>query len=373
MARTMAKNPIASRQEKYFKLSSRLVGMDNAQLGALLSEDASPAGSNWGTHQTIRLAGAKIFVKRIPVTELEFAHPFATRNLFDLPDAYHYGVGSTGFGVYRELLSHIRTSNWVLSGEQASFPLMYHYRIVPLRASTAAIDLESHQRFVAYWGGHPGIDSYLLERSHASHELLLFLEYFPQTLRTWLCAHPGQVERVLASLRDTLDFLGKQGIIHLDPHYLNVLTDGEQFYLSDFGLALDRHFALGASEKAFFAQNRYYDYGQVLWSLCYVVREAWEACGSQNQRKLSQKYGFSASLHARQVFPLLLTHLEELHSDKLLKLNPEFMACLLRYRSVIALMQSFYSDMQANERKDTRFRHALLRRRLIETGFCQSK
>jgi len=35
----------------------------------------------------------------------------------------------------------------------------------------------------------------------------------------------------------------------------------------------------------------------------------------------------------------------------------------------MTLMNDFYSDMWSNHKKDTRFRHATLRRLLKETGF----
>tara|TARA_E500000331_G_scaffold355531_1_gene411250 strand:- start:1908 stop:2102 length:195 start_codon:yes stop_codon:yes gene_type:complete len=39
-------------------------------------------------------------------------------------------VGSAGFGVFREVFSHTKTTNWVLLGECTAFPLMHHHRIV---------------------------------------------------------------------------------------------------------------------------------------------------------------------------------------------------------------------------------------------------
>ena len=360
---------LSQRRQVYSHLSSRLAELDNTQLSAMLNAASSPAGSNWGSHETLRLGATKVFVKRIPVTDREVANPYTTRNLYDLPCHYNYGVGSVGLGVYRELLAHIKTNNWVLAGDSESFPLLYAHRIVPIQASGRAIDLADHRAMVTYWGEHPGIDSYLLERSRASHELLLFLEYIPQTLRAWLFAHPDQVERMLASLRDTLDFLSAQGIIHFDTHFLNVLTDGEQCYLSDFGLALDKRFALAAHEKAFFKHNRDYDYGQVLWSLCYVLRDAFDAATPRVQSRLQARYGLDATKHARQAIPILLDQIEDVHAQGLLKLNDTYVACLLRYRDVIQLMQAFYTELQANQQKDTRFRHAQLRRCLLACGF----
>ena len=57
-----------------------------------------------------------MFVKRVPVTDLEYENMFSTRNLYDIPTYYNYGFGSAGFGVYRELVTHVKASNWVLAG-----------------------------------------------------------------------------------------------------------------------------------------------------------------------------------------------------------------------------------------------------------------
>lgn len=357
-----------SRRQRYSQLSSRLAELDNVQLSSLLSPESSPAGSDWGSSQTLRLGTEKLFVKRIPVSTRELAEPFSTRNLYDLPDYYHYGVGSAGFGVYRELLTHIKTSNWVLSDEISTFPLLYHYRIVPIQPSGKPPDIAAQQRMVASWNGHPGIASYLHDRSHASHELLLFLEYFPQTLKDWLIQHPDQVERALASLHRTIDFLHQHGILHLDTHFLNVLTDGEHFYLSDFGLALDKRFTLDDSEKRFYSRHKHYDYGKSLWSLTFVLRAAYAACSPAGKRKLQNRYGISPDLHAFHASSVLMAHLEDIHTQNLIKLDKSYVECLLRYRSVISLMQGFYIEMHGNDAKDTPFHAARLQRLISNTG-----
>ena len=124
------KNDLKTRIDKYYQLNTRLVYLDNKQLSSFFKGERDTHG--WGENHIIKLGGSKVFVKRIPVTDLEYNHMFSTRNLYDLPTYYNYGVGSAGFGVFRELLTHIRTTNWVLQGAIENFPLMYHYRIMPL-------------------------------------------------------------------------------------------------------------------------------------------------------------------------------------------------------------------------------------------------
>jgi hypothetical protein len=75
----------------------------------------------------------KIFVKKIPLTDLEREpkNINSTANLFELPFSCHIGVGSPGFSSWRELFTHKLTTNWVLTGECQNFPIMYDWRILP--------------------------------------------------------------------------------------------------------------------------------------------------------------------------------------------------------------------------------------------------
>lgn len=126
-----------SRIETYYELSSHLSLVDDEQLNVLLSETEETRG--WGRNHTITLGHSKVFIKRIPVTALEYEHMFSTKNHYDLPTYYNYGIWSAGFGAFRELISHIKTTNWVLSGAIENFPLMYHYRLRPCKGTTTSI------------------------------------------------------------------------------------------------------------------------------------------------------------------------------------------------------------------------------------------
>lgn len=169
-----------ARKERYFKLSSAIAQLDTAQLYALLG--ATDAASGWASNRIIKVEQSKVFVKRIPVTDLEHANMFSTLNLYDLPLYYNYGVGSAGLGSFRELVTHIKTTNWVLAGAIDTFPLLYHYRIVPAVEKPANVDMEQHKRYVEYWNNSAAIDRYIVDRTNAKHEALLCLEYFPHTL-----------------------------------------------------------------------------------------------------------------------------------------------------------------------------------------------
>lgn len=337
------------RRQRFFHLSSQIAQIDTAELCSLF--DAREARTSWGGNQTLDIAGSKVFVKRVPLTDLEQANLFSTRNLHDLPTYYNYGVGSAGFGVFRELVTHIKTTNWVLNGEIETFPLLYHYRIIPFTGTRVQVDMERHKGYIAYWGGDENIGSYIINRANANHELVLFLEYVPHVLQPWLHKNPAQVRQVLDSLRETLDFLRKNGIIHFDAHFHNILTDGTQVYLTDFGLALDRSFALTEEETAFFEAHTHYDYGVVLWCLAFLIYRTYEALPESGQQHLREKYGMQEGHQDH----FLLDNIEAIQSDGVMKIDENYLTCLLKCRDTIALMHDFYSAIRHDDKKATPF------------------
>lgn len=355
-------NPNHARMQKHFYLSSQLAQTDDEQLSKLF--DNSEQATSWARHQVLEIAGNKLFVKRIPLTEIEAQNHFSTQNLYNLPPYYHYGLGSVGLGVYRELIAHIKASNWVLQGEIESFPLLYHYRIMPFAGEREEIDMERHQRYVAYWGGNEQVSQYMLDRANARLEMVLFLEYIPHTLQPWLQEHPEQIEWVFAALHSTLDFLWRNGVIHFDAHFENALTDGERVYLTDFGLVLDRSFSLSEDEVAFFDSHTTYDYGHLFWNLISPIFEQFKALPKQTQLELNEKYGLSKQSYFHTRLAVLFENIGELHSSGVIKVNEVYLAYLLRYQRILALLGKFYSSLQNNPQKDTPFPDKELRRLL---------
>ncbi|MBW4450992.1 MAG: hypothetical protein KME38_30285 [Spirirestis rafaelensis WJT71-NPBG6] len=369
----MTKNHIELRRKRYFKLSSQIAQLDNAQLHSLFNNgESSESSTGWGINHTVVLGQSKVFVKRVPVTNIEYDNLFSTKNLYDLPTYCNYGFGSTGFGVFRELVTHIKTSNWVLEGAIATFPLMYHYRIIPFFGQLADVDRSRLKAYVEYWGNSANAGNYVLDRAIANYELVLFLEHIPHVLKTWLQENPNKLQQPLEDLRTTIDFLRNKGIIHFDAHFHNVLTDGEQTYLTDFGLALDKSFALTKDEASFFEQHIFYDYGEVLRNLGHLIRPSYDSCSEQDKRRIMEKYGIKEGLQAYELGSILLDNIEQIHADGDMKLDEFYVASIVKYRSIIALMQGFFSEMWENNKKDTKLNHAKLQLLLKETGFLPS-
>jgi hypothetical protein len=361
----MAQSPIQLRRERYFRLSSQIAHMDNRQLLSLFEGSESSAG--WGRHQSVEIGRSKVFVKRVPVTDVEYENMFSTKNLYDLPMYYNYGVGSAGLGVFRELVTHIKTTNWVLEGAIATFPLTYHYRIIPFSGTRADVDMERHENYVKYWGDNANVGRYLLDRANANHELVLFLEHMPHVLQPWLRNHPDKLHQSLEDLIATITFLRKNGIIHFDAHFYNILTDGERTYLTDFGLALDQRFALTKEEGRFFRQHTDYDYGEVLSSIGWLILRSYDTLSESNKRRMMDKYDIQDSIQHDELLLLLLNNIEEIYNNRMMKLDKRTVDSIVKYRSIIVLMNEFYSDLSSNNKKDTKFPHTKLRRLLKET------
>ncbi|SCD64898.1 hypothetical protein GA0115240_117923 [Streptomyces sp. DvalAA-14] len=89
-------------------VSTSLARLSDRALGELL-DAAVPLGAGIGGKSArLEVAGTPLFVKRVPLTDLERrpAHQGSTANLFELPLFCHYGTGGPGFGVWRELAVH---------------------------------------------------------------------------------------------------------------------------------------------------------------------------------------------------------------------------------------------------------------------------
>ncbi|GAA3630440.1 hypothetical protein GCM10022223_55200 [Kineosporia mesophila] len=184
----------------------------------------------------------------------------STANLFDLPMYYQYGIGSAGFGAWRELAAHIISTTWVMTNQFSGFPLLYHWRVLPdsvpqdVGAEFGGID-----GAVAHWEGSAAVRGRLQAIAASTHSLVLFMEYVPQTLATWLAHNPAPQTWVEQGLAEAADFMSAHGMVHFDAHFHNVLTDGRSLFLADLGLALSRDFNLTPQEKHFLANHLDYD------------------------------------------------------------------------------------------------------------------
>ncbi|MFC5666508.1 protein kinase family protein [Kitasatospora misakiensis] len=260
----------AARLAAYGSAATRLSLLSDRRLGAVVASASDVGTGIGGRSAELDLDGVRVFVKRVPLTDVETRpeNVRSTANLFGLPMFYQYGVGSAGFGAWRELAAHTMTTHWVLTGEFAGFPLMYHWRVLPDSAPEGFLDaFGSIDGAVAHWDGSPAVRARLEAIGRSSHSLVLFLEHVPQTLGGWLherreATRPdggSPYAWAAEELARGAAFMSSQGLVHFDAHFRNLLTDGRRIYFTDFGLALSSGFELSAVEERFLSDHRAYD------------------------------------------------------------------------------------------------------------------
>jgi hypothetical protein len=290
-----------ARMARYGDVSTQLALLDDHRLGRLVDGARAVGAGIGGTSALLDVGGVPVFVKRIPLTDLERdpRNVMSTANVFGLPTFCQYGVvayGSAGFGAWRELAANTMTTNWVLAGRTAAFPLTYHWRVLP-GAPPLAGELADIDRVVAYWDGSAAVRHRLRALAQASASLVLFLEYVPRNLAAWLsgrlAAGPDAVAAactmVWRHLSAAVAFMNANGLLHFDAHFRNILTDGHRLYLADLGLASSPRFDLSADERDFLARNASHDAGYAMrellnWIVTHVVGIATPATGGPVER-----------------------------------------------------------------------------------------
>lgn len=112
----------------------------------------------------------------------------------------------------------------------------------------------------------------------SSHCVAVFLEPFRGNLLQWLrdrpAGTPGSDNDVLhlePQLLELMEFINERGLLHMDAHFENIVTDGEEIYLTDFGLAISDTFELSDSENAFYERHRCFDDVTTLTSLVHAI------------------------------------------------------------------------------------------------------
>jgi hypothetical protein len=352
-----------ARRRRYADFSARLALLDDAGLMKLAGRSG---GGGWGTSTTATLEGCgEVFVKRVPVTALEVGHRHSTRNRHQLPVIYNYGVGSAGFGVYRELAAHVKTTGWVLADEIDAFPLLLHARILPRRAAPSNNGWVDGPEYVRYWNGSKRIGAFIDARRTAAEDLCIVLEHVPHTMYEWLLDHQAAAPSLLGQLCDTLTFLHDRGILHLDAHYGNVVTDGNAVCLTDFGLVLDEAFDLSAAEQTFFRAHQHYDFGEAIANLGSVLVGLMNRCDDVTKAAIADVASIE---HGGRRAAALAASVDRLVDRALLDIEPVLVDLIVRYRDVIVFMWTFFNALQANRRKDTPFDDARLARLIDQAG-----
>jgi hypothetical protein len=276
MAESSGSTLHAARLAGYGVVSTALALLSDRRLGMLVDEAAPLGSSIGGTAALLDVEGTPVFVKRVPLTDLERRpeNVRSTANMFQLPTFCQYGVGGPGFGAWRELAANAMTTSWVLAKQADSFPLMYHWRVLAGAPTPVPEEWSDLDRTVAYWAGSAAVRERIEALARSSASIVLFLEYIPQNLHEWLArqaasgadAVDSAVAMVERSLITDVSAMNSSGLLHFDAHFRNILTDGRRLYLADLGLATSARFELAAAELEFLDRNASHDQ-------CYAVTQ----------------------------------------------------------------------------------------------------
>lgn len=174
-----------TRRSRHDRIAASLAAHTGGELAALQrAASRNRVGVGGGT-STADVDGVPVFVKRIPITDRELAHPHSTANLFDLPVHWQYGMyrlAGPGFNAWREPAANQSVTDGVLAGETQSFPLLHHWRVLPGRPPVAA-EHRDIDVVVTQFGGNPAVRARLEALACATASLVLFLEHLPLDLR----------------------------------------------------------------------------------------------------------------------------------------------------------------------------------------------
>ncbi|MFO1014366.1 MAG: protein kinase [Caulobacteraceae bacterium] len=279
-----------ARREAHGKVAAWLAAKSDAELlGLVPLEGAWREHFHGGRSGTLQIEGAKVFVKHVALTDLERgANAGSTANMFGLPMFYQYGVGSAGFGAERELLSYLKASDWALSGACPYFPLVHHWRVLPRPESELSErQKEWMERAFPYWDHSDAIRERIAAIAAARASIVLFMECVPDMLGPWLENQPDlaaaepKILRFHEQLAEAAAFMNARGMLHFDLHTGNVMTDGGQIFVTDFGLAICDDFDLSAEERTFCETHQHYDRAYVSSAVSF-----WLA-GGESSRDLS--------------------------------------------------------------------------------------
>jgi hypothetical protein len=251
----------AARVARHQRLSAFLASRSDVELTELVGTGRVISVGVGGGSELIDIDSVPVFIKRIPLTDREVTNSGSTANLFNLPMFCQYGLGGPGFNAWRELAANIIVTDAVLAGETQSFPILYHWRVLPGRSPVAAehADIDS---VVTAQGGSPAVRARLEALAAAASSLVLFCEYIPHPITDWLRKNPADKAVALErQLSEIVMFLRDRELLHMDGHFGNIRTDMERIYLSDFGLAISPQFDLSPAERDFTAQHVTHDAG----------------------------------------------------------------------------------------------------------------
>ena len=337
----------------YASLRSTLTALNDSSIRELLRR--VPRTGIWGSSGSIRIDGRRVFAKRIPLTEREFDEQLATKNFGRIPTYYSYGVGSMGTNAWREVVTATKATNWVLAGECESFPMMFHHRVLRQNGRRQAPPRKWLDDYIRYWGRSKRIGNRAIDRALGPAELVLFFEYFPSIWADDCRRDLTRVADGVDAITNIVEFLQVNGITHFDAHPHNVLTDANGYYLTDFGLAMDRDFDLNDSEKRFLQRHIHYDRANVLVHAAGFLTERFRQSSKRRRALVLDQLGIEEPESGLVLQKHLVDSLQIIAQP--LQLPESYSRFLNRFRQVINLVSEFDRSIIQSRSKSEKFPH----------------
>ena len=263
-------------------ISDIISGMTKDDVVRCLDSNAHCTKGIGGETGVLQIENNQVFYKKIALTsvELESNNRFSTRNLHKLPLYYQYGVGSTGFGAWRELESW-RQGQEISISRVRCFPRLYGFKIIE-ETPKSTLTTEEQKKIdddCKYWNNSTEIKNRLEALLLSKSYLLIFIEYLPSNLYDWLGEkmNSGLEEGMKAcsfvsnAIPQITLALSQANFNHFDAHFWNILTDGKQLFVGDQGLALLEDFEIGSAERSFLKQHKSYDEACLRLNLVHAI------------------------------------------------------------------------------------------------------
>lgn len=342
---------------RHAEVSSYLTFKSDEELSKSLMEAESLGSGIGGQTSKFEINSIPVFIKRIPLTKIEkIAGLGSSSNIFNLPLFYQYGVGSKGFGAWRELNSHIKASNWVLNSENQHFPILYHWRVLPKVAQLKITKEEQVKlnEYIQYWGGSESLRAKEEALHDAEVEIVLFLESIPMSLGKWLkdsWKDDQKLKSCEEQIQTVLTFMHSKGVYHFDSHFHNVLTDGFSLYFTDFGLTTDLDFDLSQEERTFISHHENYDIALSMRSLVvHILRNA--------------SMGLGIEINNAEILKIV-------DNDSSIALSSAANEIVKRWASTAVIIFDFLDALTADQTKQIKFPQVELEKTIPKT-YCSS-
>jgi len=290
----------------YHELNNKLSYLSDNEIQKMIINNKIDKYKKWGLNKIITFNDHKIFIKAIPLSKLFYDNPFDTSNLYDIPAYYNFGFGSAGINPYRELLLHIKTTNYILSNKCDFFPLLYHYRII---YDDNNENIYSGLDRLDRWDNNENIKIYLKDRIKSKYKIVLFLEYIPYVAYEYLENNYNFISNFYEQSNKIIKFCNKNGLLHNDAHLGNFIIDeNKKVYLTDFGLSLDEEFKLDKYEKKFMKYNHKLD---IYYIKKNIINDYLENC---YRNKIIDKYKLN-ELNGLETDKYLLYNIDIIKND----------------------------------------------------------